>query len=646
LSAFIALSLSIYVILLVLATYLTKTILPSALPFLLAFSAVLSAVFVRKQTGHEARQARQARKKQETSTVVVSVPAPRRWRILRLTPMLSLLAFLPGILALGLSTRMQISVHGFFHSAYVYQILHGMIPPENVTLPGYPVNNYWPYHAILAVFSRILQAPPPLASAWLNILSLLVSLALSYRLIRLLIREVSLLQGVTLAFVGLFGMNLFGAFHTWIDGDQDPLRPGVLMGDYRVAHMFDKFLNFSGFSVGIMLYLFVLVILAGVVINKRFSRYDFLSLAMSGFGALLIHATTGLFMALVLPVALAVIYLVYLWRTHRGHLLQAILSDARSLSRPLRSPGNLVSLGVIGAVAVIVLHSVYRTSIAMPVKSEIDWFSLYDTQSILGVIYPLLPFLLIGMVWAWKKDLYPVLLLGFIYVMGCGLALVTALPDGNDYKFIVLATIPACFAAASTLKELSHRKLFNALMYLVIALTVVNLLMLGAFRLSMDWFSDRTFRYQGSHATAIVQKNEEYPDLRYADLFLWARDATPENTVIIVPREHKDRSALFLLSERVPYYVDGDIFNRLPARRTRVNQIEALYKSSVKAAEKLEILHSIREELPDRPFLFIYPHDIAPFPELKELEPKEGIHAGELADGYFFPALEPGITLK
>ena len=629
-SAFIALSLSTYVILLVLASYATKTLPAFTLPILLAASAITSLIFVQKQ---------RAQTRREGSKALTSGADFRRWVIPGLAVLLILL---PGVLALSLSTRMQISVHGFFHSAYAYQILHGMVPPENVTLPGFPVNNYWPYHGLLAVFSQILNAPPPLASAWLNILSLFVSLALSYRLIRLLIGETSPLQGMSLALLGLFGMNLFGAFHTWVDGDRDYLRPAVLMGDYRVAHMFDKFLNFSGFSLGIMLYLYVLVILAGVILTNRFSRYDFISLAITGLGALLIHATTGLFMAAVLPLALLGAYLIRRKRTGSGGFRQVLLEDGRALVQHLRSPGNILLLVLTGAVGLVGLHSVYRTTIAMPVKSEIDWFSLYDTQSILGVIYPILPLFLIAMLWAWRKYLSPVLFLGFTYILGCGLALLTALPDGNDYKFIVLATPPACFAAAYALSDLIRKGRYKIVPLAAIALTVLNLLMLGAFRLSMDWFSDRTFSYQGKQVSAAVQKSEEYPDLRYADLFLWAREATPDNTVIIAPREHKDRSALFLLSERVPYYVDGDIFNRMPEKRTRVDQIEALYKSSVGSAEKLEILQAVREELPDRPMLLIYPHDVGLPPQLNALGPLVEIHPGELGDAYLFPALEPG----
>ncbi|MEW6329780.1 MAG: hypothetical protein AB1468_06755, partial [Candidatus Micrarchaeota archaeon] len=82
---------------------------------------------------------------------------------LLLVPILLLLLFLPSL---------QIGYHGLFHSGYVYDILERGLPPENVTLPGYPANDYWPYHVYLALLVTLFQVPPPFASALSNILLL------------------------------------------------------------------------------------------------------------------------------------------------------------------------------------------------------------------------------------------------------------------------------------------------------------------------------------------------------------------------------------------------------------------------------------------------------------------------------------------
>lgn len=66
------------------------------------------------------------------------------------------LIFVPGFLSRFSSVTIQLPQHGYLHSAYVYQILNGFTPPENVTLPGYPGNFYWYYHALLnrSIFNR------------------------------------------------------------------------------------------------------------------------------------------------------------------------------------------------------------------------------------------------------------------------------------------------------------------------------------------------------------------------------------------------------------------------------------------------------------------------------------------------------------
>jgi hypothetical protein len=268
-----------------------------------------------------------------------------------------------------------------------------------------------------------------------------------------------------------------------------------------------------------------------------------------------------------------------------------------------------------------------------------EWFSLYDAKTSLGVLYPILPFFLIGIFRAWKRDSLPVLFLGQLSLWGYLLHLVVDLPDGNDYKFVLLATIAACFVAAYVLVEISRQPKLGVIALIAIILVNTNILMASIHRFRMDWFRDHTFSYQGAGTYADVQKNEEYPDLRYSDVFIWAREATPGATLIIVPRLNKDRSAVYLLSERTPYYVDGDIFNRTVQKRQRVDWIDTLY-SSAGGAEKLEILQSIREDLPRRPFLLVYPHDLDLPPQFNDLVNPADVFVGQLASGYYLPPLK------
>ena len=88
------------------------------------------------------------------------------------------LVLIPGIVLLFTSVRIQLSSHGPFHMGYIFQVIHGLSPPENAVLPGYPANVYWLYHALIAVLSDIFNASPIKISISLNIFALTACLSL------------------------------------------------------------------------------------------------------------------------------------------------------------------------------------------------------------------------------------------------------------------------------------------------------------------------------------------------------------------------------------------------------------------------------------------------------------------------------------
>ncbi len=86
------------------------------------------------------------------------------------------LVLLPGVVLLFSSIRIQLSYHGPFHMGYIFQIIHGFSPPENVVLPGYAANVYWIYHALLAVLVDIFNTTPLKMSVFINISALIAAL--------------------------------------------------------------------------------------------------------------------------------------------------------------------------------------------------------------------------------------------------------------------------------------------------------------------------------------------------------------------------------------------------------------------------------------------------------------------------------------
>lgn len=211
----------------------------------------------------------------------------------------------PSIYAVSISVRAQISHHGSFHSAIIYQISQGIIPPENATLAGAPTNYYWPYHALYASLVDLLQRPTPMISAAMNILVLAAVLGWIYQLLQAQYPKLSGWFTSLLSLLALLGGNLFGMYYQITIEGQFPPNEWFpyAFGDNRLNNILNKFLNFNGFPYGILLFVFSLYLYQRLL-NDRFKFMDGLFLVTAGLGALGLHTTSGALVITLLPVAL------------------------------------------------------------------------------------------------------------------------------------------------------------------------------------------------------------------------------------------------------------------------------------------------------------------------------------------------------
>jgi hypothetical protein len=125
--------------------------------------------------------------------------------------------------------------------------------------------------------------------------------------------------------------------------------------------------------------------------------------------------------------------------------------------------------------------------------------------------------------------------------------------------------------------------------------------------------------------------------LEYGDLFAWIRANTDPDTVVVVPLLARDRSVLYVLSERVPYAVDGLHYNRgLPDYARRVALLDALYGPASTPEERRGALRAIGASLPDRPLVVVVPRRLAAAfaPASADLVP---LRAGRAASLYALP---------
>jgi hypothetical protein len=213
----------------------------------------------------------------------------------------------------------------------------------------------------------------------------------------------------------------------------------------------------------------------------------------------------------------------------------------------------------------------------------------------------------------------------------------------NEYKFIYLGSIGLCLVALEPITRLmqaatARYRLARVAAWAALVLPLANVVLFGVAQLRGPLFADSTFSYQGRHVTARARPHMmPGTGLEYADLFGWIRANTPLDTVIVVPLIFRDGSVLYVLSERVPYIVDGLHYNRgLPDYARRAAQVDTVYGEHGSAAERAQALHDIGHALPGRPLVLVYPKRLR-----GRYDPAsaglERVQEGAAADLYVFP---------
>lgn len=531
------------------------------------------------------------------------------------------LVLLPSIAAVLFSPRIQISYHGFFHSAYVTQILQGHIPPENVTLPGYPADDYWPYHAILAVLWLGTHWPVPFLSAVLNLLILAscfyVIRQILLGLFKPFIESNRILISVGPLFVLFCGNILYApaglaseAFHRPFWG-----------GDLRLISLSEKFLNFNAFPIGVLLFLSLLDLTLRFLEDEKTARSFLLEGALLTLGGLAVHATSGIFMALVVPAALALTWA----RTGKGRLPVLHWWDACLLTAFL-------------PFAVEIMRFLITAARELEGKTHVG-FNLFDLFSVFLVFAALVPFFLKEALAAWKYLDEKIIFLSSVTCFGYLFALTIKLPDGNEYKFIFLATITAGFVAmASFLRPRPSFCWKKRLIFGIVAMVFLNLLALGAAQYERKWFRDGVFTYRGGEVDAKMDLATSDSDVRFCDVYRWARESTPTDTILVLPLFGKNNLSAYILAERLPFLVDGDIYNRgLKEYDRRLRLLQAFYQTFPRVKDWWASFGEIREALPGRSYVFLVPGAKSPHGAPKEERPA---FQGKFATAYYFPPIE------
>lgn len=506
------------------------------------------------------------------------------------------------------STRMQLSYHGMFHSAYVYGFLNGRAVPENVTLPGTPANFYWPYHAAVALLSVLARVPPPLTATLLNAVCLASCIALAGYLAGDLKQGSANWPLSTLAVVALFAGNPAGVVAATVAG-ANVTEPYVAGGDPRLWSLFEKFINFSSFPLAVMLFLAALA--TSVRLLKRWRTALAWLLALEVLGLLAVHPTTAVFVVAVLPPALILAFAV-------GRRAADSSPDGRSgeTQRPKSSRARRLATALLAAVVLTTGPAVVRwlaaAAEALPRGALLTVPNDYALEIALVVLAPLAPIFLAGTWRGLRARHGPTVLVSAACLLGLGLAAVVTLPEDNEYKFVALATVTGALVVATTLDSWVRRARLRFVSHLFLTLVLANLAWVDVVRWQHPWRADRSFARQGRHVVALEPSKEEFPDAPLGDVFAWTRRTTPPDTVLVVPVNLKDASSLYVLSERLPYVVAASMVScGLSTLERRISHVRTLYSASATPAQRRGALAAVRAELPGRPLILVMPDSVA-----------------------------------
>ena len=497
---------------------------------------------------------------------------------------------LPGIVAVLQSTRLQMSFHGFLHSAYTYQIVNGVVPPENPLLPGHPANDYWLFHVLIAGLVHSLRVAPPLVAIGVNLIALTASAFLITGILRWLrLWPTSpLARGLTVLIV-LFGLNMVGLINAW-GGDSgltDPdLAHMVHIGGARSAGLFGKFLNFNGFPLGVAF--FLLAVSSGLRLTKGFDAWPLVGFVSGLLGALAFHVTTGAFALATLPAALVISML--------------LIRHPWELPVPRAKVAVIVGSSLVASISLG--HYVLVTASALNDSTEMDPLNARNVWRLLLLTAPLIPFFVLGVIHAFRERRRDLLMLSLTTVGGVILACGLILPGGNQYKFDYLSALPMAVVALGGWRALRSSKrawlpkLATLAGVLAAALTLGNQVYTGLAYMNSSLARDDSIASEGPDVVGATAGTQ-------AEAWRWLRENSPRDAVVVLPVIGKNDAAFLAISQRLPYVVRGAIYTSgYPDFEDRIVRVRDLYSESTSVAAKSEVIADIHRDIGNRP-LFI-----------------------------------------
>ncbi len=526
------------------------------------------------------------------------------WRAL--LPLLPLLVILPAVWAEFTSPTLQITHHGDIHIGYIHQLLYETTPIDNVFMVGFPANYYWLYHAYLATIARVTSFSPASASSIVNVIAIFSSLIWIGQTLELL--KLSKSRTLTLGLMILlvyFSVNLSSTptllahYHngTYTPYAFDIMRlPGA---DERLHSVMGKVMNFTSVTLGIMT--FTAALCACVQLAKaKITIRALVFVSAAGIAALAVREIAALYIVMALLGGLAV--LVALDWLRAPAKVNWIKRKRRTLMADASPAVLLIWLAVSLALSLPLVK--YNLDIVSSFSAGRPFgLSVTNIRTIVTALLLLLPLFLLQFLFLWRardRDQSYIQLCGFIALLP---ATFLTLPDNNQYKGVyflgMLMTLSALFALR-TMRQ--HRSVYwrrsgravEALLY-ILALSQVLYVSFSNVNRAGN-YAEQGYTFNNTHIEHTGDVDSRLP------AYLWIRDHTPVNAVVLLPIVPSKYSNLF--HERMLYVrlLQLHFKSSMLAYNERARDIELIYSEETEVDDYRDLIAGMERELPGRAF--------------------------------------------
>ncbi len=224
----------------------------------------------------------------------------------RFLPLLPLLVFIPVFGAELTYPNLQLPGHGDLHAGYVFQLLFGSTPIDNVFVPGYPANYYWLYHAYLAALVSITNLSVPTVGSIVNLIAILSSLLwIGQALIVLGVANARTVKLGLLTILVYCSVNMTGVLSLAgqaADGANltQSLRIMLLEGaDRRLYSVLAKALHFGSMTLGLMFFVAALYACI-VIVQRKANLMELILMSASGIAAMAMQQVAAFYIVMVL----------------------------------------------------------------------------------------------------------------------------------------------------------------------------------------------------------------------------------------------------------------------------------------------------------------------------------------------------------